>query len=277
MHRISFSLFISLLFLVGCQNNSNVKLEEEVIKLLQQNNEQLNEEAILMYHDLEYKTRSLDTEAKAFYYLREVNAADSCFKNLIPAINEILEKKNNELTLKKLLNTYKNNLFKLDIKFKEYVDNNFYYFKFDSANSKEILRKFEIENYSSNNTLNNELAKNKATLMRNYFFKWCIRNATPGCDLAYYSFQAIAGQNSTKFNINDELVINAGIGAFNKNIKSTIIIDKDTLDTNNEGVAEYKIKVGNKRGKFSKKVSISYVRPNGEKQNIEKEIIYTVE
>jgi gliding motility-associated protein GldM len=91
----------------------------------------------------------------------------------------------------------------------------------------------------------------------------------------YDAFQAIASQNSEYFMPGQELRITGGVGAFSSAAKPSVTIDGASVGLNADGVAEYKTTVGGP-GTYSKKVSISFKKPDGTIGKLDKDIKYTV-
>jgi hypothetical protein len=73
----------------------------------------------------------------------------------------------------------------------------------------------------------------------------------------------------------EELVITAGVGAFSSAAKPTISIDGAVLPIGPDGTASYKSVAGSP-GQNSKRVRISFLKPNGETAVVEKDVKYTV-
>jgi len=94
-------------------------------------------------------------------------------------------------------------------------------------------------------------------------------------EIIYDEFQAFAGTNSTYLMPGEELVITAGVGAFSKAARPTVSIDGANVPLKPDGSAEYKTTVGNS-GSNTKKVRISFVKPDGTTSTVEKEVKYTV-
>ncbi len=89
-------------------------------------------------------------------------------------------------------------------------------------------------------------------------------------------FEPLVGTNSTYFMPGEEMVIRAGLGAFNNAVKPTITIDGKTIAVNDQGVAESKFSVGG-TGTRKMHVNVKYVDPNsGELKETSKDIEYTV-
>ncbi len=93
--------------------------------------------------------------------------------------------------------------------------------------------------------------------------------------LIFNKFQPIAAASSTYLMPGQELVVTAGVGAFNDAAKPIISIDGAGTPLNENGVAERKFNVS---GSGNKKVhvSISYTKPDGTIDHLEKDIDYTV-
>jgi gliding motility-associated protein GldM len=94
-------------------------------------------------------------------------------------------------------------------------------------------------------------------------------------ELIYDEFAAFAGTNSQYLMPGEELVITAGIGAFSKAARPSITIDGANVVVKEDGSAEYKTTVGNS-GSNTKKVRISYTKPDGTIATVEKDVKYTV-
>ena len=94
-------------------------------------------------------------------------------------------------------------------------------------------------------------------------------------EIIYDEFQAFAGTNSQYLMPGEELMITAGVGAFSKAARPTITIDGANVPIKPDGSAEYKTSVGNS-GAFTKKVKISFLKPDGTTSTVEKEVKYTV-
>ncbi|MES2372302.1 MAG: GldM family protein [Bacteroidota bacterium] len=94
-------------------------------------------------------------------------------------------------------------------------------------------------------------------------------------EIIYDEFAALANSNSQYLMPGEELVITAGVGAFSKAARPTVTIDGSNVALKPDGSAEYKTTVGNP-GSYTKKVRISFTKPDGTTGTQEKEIKYTV-
>lgn len=262
MNRTIFSPFIAAIFFVSCNNRIDDKLEQEIIRNLEQNNAMLDEAASKIFADFEKKSLKPETREKALFWLPTVNLVDTFLRKL----NNILSKSEiNKQSICLSYNNYVNEILNINPRAKEELKN-FY---------SEVFLKEDCENI--NLKISREMCKNKAIVLRNIFIEWCLKQigSTDGC--GYDKFMAIASQNSTHFKPNEDIEIYAGIGAFNKTSQPTIKVDDETIPVNYDGVIEYKSNVGNRKGKFTKKIVIIFTLPDGRKETIEKEIKYTVD
>jgi len=94
-------------------------------------------------------------------------------------------------------------------------------------------------------------------------------------ELVYDQFNAFASSNSQYLMSGEALEITAGVGAFSSAAKPTISIDGAVLPLGPDGTAIYK-SVAGAPGLNSKRVRISFLKPNGETAVVEKEVKYTV-
>ena len=93
--------------------------------------------------------------------------------------------------------------------------------------------------------------------------------------VVYDEFQALATANAQFLMPGSEFTITAGVGAFSKNAKPTVTIDGVSVPLNANGLAEYKTIAGGP-GTYTRKVNISFVKPDGTTATLSKDITYTV-
>jgi gliding motility-associated protein GldM len=87
-------------------------------------------------------------------------------------------------------------------------------------------------------------------------------------------FEPLIGSNATYFMPGDEMEINAGLGAFNSELKPTVTINGQSIAVNENGMANHKFKVS---GSGSIKVRVAFKDPNtGKNEVLEKDLPYTV-
>ncbi len=93
--------------------------------------------------------------------------------------------------------------------------------------------------------------------------------------VVYDEFQALATANAQFLLPGSEFTITAGVGAFSKNAKPTVTIDGVAVPLNANGLAEYKATAGGP-GNYTRRVNISFVKPDGTTSTLTKDINYTV-
>jgi len=92
-------------------------------------------------------------------------------------------------------------------------------------------------------------------------------------ELVYDQFQAIANANASYIMPGEEIIINAGVGAFNSASKPNVSVDGAGATPTPDGSFEYKFKPSSSG---MKRVNISFVKPDGTTATVTKEIKYTV-
>lgn len=93
--------------------------------------------------------------------------------------------------------------------------------------------------------------------------------------VVYDQFQAFAGQSSQYLMPGQELQITAGVGAFSAAAKPNITIDGASVPLNPDGAAIYKTTVGGP-GSYTKKVHITFIKPDGTTGSKDVDVNYTV-
>ena len=176
-----------------------------------------------------------------------------------PLKNKLQEIKNKFLNLDPAIKTALANSLPIDLSTPEGKDfSNTYFHMTPTIAAITILSKFE-------NDIRNSAAQ---------VIEFCHKQVGQ-VEVIYDQFQAIASQSSQYLMPGQELVITGGVGAFNKNAQPSVTIDGANVTLNAEGVAEYKTTV-NSPGSYSKKVTISFKKPDGTIGSVDKEIKYTV-
>lgn len=91
----------------------------------------------------------------------------------------------------------------------------------------------------------------------------------------YDEFEALATANSNYFLPGQELTISAGVGAFSKNARPTVTVDGASVPLDANGLAQYKSVAGGP-GNYTKRVNISFYKPDGTQATLTRDIQYTV-
>jgi gliding motility-associated protein GldM len=100
-------------------------------------------------------------------------------------------------------------------------------------------------------------------------------NQVGAVKVVFDKFQPIANASSTYLMPGQELVVQAGVGAFNSQAKPNISIGGTPIPVNDNGVAEKKFNVSG-TGNQKVHVTINFVKPDGTPDKLEKDIEYTV-
>ncbi len=91
----------------------------------------------------------------------------------------------------------------------------------------------------------------------------------------YDEFEALATASSNYLLPGQELTISAGVGAFSKNARPVVTVDGANVPLDVNGMAQYKT-VAASPGSYTRKVNISFVKPDGTTATLTKDIQYTV-
>ena len=116
--------------------------------------------------------------------------------------------------------------------------------------------------------------QNNVKNAENQIITYC-HNQIGAVKVIYDKFQPIAAASSTYLMPGQELVVTAGVGAFNSAARPVITIGGSSIALNENGVAEKKFNVSGS-GNQRVHVSISYTKPDGTPDHLEKDIDYTV-
>lgn len=95
-------------------------------------------------------------------------------------------------------------------------------------------------------------------------------------EIVYDQFKAIANASASYVMPDEEIVINAGVGAFSSAAKPSVTIDGAGAQALPDGSYEYKFKAPAAAGEYTKKVRVSFVKPDGTSATVDKDIKYTV-
>jgi hypothetical protein len=101
-------------------------------------------------------------------------------------------------------------------------------------------------------------------------------NQVGSVKLVLDKFEPLVGTSSNYLMPGEEMIVTAGLGAFNSNVKPVVTIDGRTISVNASGVAESKFSVG-AAGTKTMNVTVSFIDPNtGEKRTVSKKVNYTI-
>jgi gliding motility-associated protein GldM len=203
------------------------------------------------------------------------------------------EKKVKQLTkgeeLYNLLSKYKEDLKKIDPSIAQQIKTNFPdYLKIPTLYNKDVEEQFKKMTPSQQwaniyfhmtpsiaalailSKFQNDIRNNEAFLI-----EYCY-SSVYSVFMPLPSFDVVAGTSSSIVKVNDEVVITAGLGAYNKDSKPVISIDGANVPLGPDGQAVYKL-IASSPGEYTKRVTISYVDPaTGKTETKSKDVKYSV-
>jgi gliding motility-associated protein GldM len=117
--------------------------------------------------------------------------------------------------------------------------------------------------------------QNDVKTTENRVVQFC-HNKVGEVSVVFDSYGAFIGQNSNYLMPGQDLELSAGVGAFSKKAKPTIVINGNTVPIGDDGVAKTKLPGGGV-GPHSVNVKISYInQETGQMETIDKKVEYTV-
>jgi hypothetical protein len=177
---------------------------------------------------------------------------------------------------------YKEDILAVDSSIREEFASNLNFISrpFDSA---KLMANDFIKTFFRNTTpllTSAMLAKlqNNIKIIENKTITYCLNKigSTDGEGFLEY-FSAIVGQNSKIFKPGDLLEIKAGMGAFSKATRPTIIINGNQIPLEGEGYSLYKIQVSGNPGKYKVPLRIKYFNQvTGKETEVDYNVEYTV-
>ena len=285
-------LVIALLALTGCKDsdkNSSL-IFEELNESLERSNKAVKYSTIDALEDLKAKLRVPETAEKTSFWFPKADFIYTKSKEIIDLIDslkleikgedeKVLQQNSGKLYVK--LKNFRESVLTCDPEIKKEFE------KKISVFDEGFQARFKNENefYSVNFNIT-DLSKRKLVLLKaendvrnieNMIVIYCKNKIGmvdgPGL---YDKFQVIVSSNSSVIKGGEEIIIEAGIGEFKTQAMPTFLIGGKNVAMNENGVGTYKIKVGNKSGKYKIPVKISYYKPDGLRKTYEREIEYTV-
>lgn len=277
---------VALVVLMGCKDadkNSSL-IFEDLNESLEQSNKLVAKSSGVILESLKSKVDDPASRGIAIKWLLLADSISSKSKYLIEFIDSLKSNlKQNKIQIGQLTS---NDLFKKLIVFKEFITDKNLNYKIGYNDDIHILSNhvrndtsFYEAYFFKNNAaaINAVLSKleNSIAITTNKMMSFCHGQVT-GFSRTCEMIQPIAIINSTKFSQGEELVINAGIGAFKLMDKLSFEINGVNVQPNGNGVGEYKMKIKKRPGNYKAHVKIRYTTPDGRNETLEKDIGYTV-
>ena len=205
--------------------------------------------------------------------------SDGSFKeDNLDASTRLFENGNKGKELQQKLNDYKTAMLSIDPEIKKQFETNFPV-NTDAIKGKEgKTKEFTAAYFHMTPTVAalTMLSKfqNNIKNAENQIVTYC-HNQIGAVKVIYDKFQPIAAGNSTYLMPGQELEVTAGVGAFNSASQPSISIGGTPVSLNENGVAVKKFNVSG-TGNQKVHVSITYTKPDGTPDHLEKDIDYTV-
>ncbi len=271
-------LIVSLVVLLGCRDsdkNSSL-IFKELNESLERSSKAIEYSTTVAVEELKSKTIMPETSEKATFWLAKANLVinvSSAMVDSIEKLNKDILNHHNDVVNKKFsmlyrtLNKYENSILNFDNDIKREFESQVQFF-----GKKEPM----FSNFAEAQLLLIKL-KNDVKNAENMIIMFCKNQIGvidgPGF---FRKFQVITAVNATKLGVGDELIIQAGVGEFTTASKPDVLINGIKVLPNLNGVAEYKVRVGNTIGRQKVKVKINYTAPDGIRDSLNKVIEYTV-
>lgn len=276
-------LFI-LIFITSCGNQSNDQTFKAASNQLEKSNQNLQIQNANIYQEIENKSTDYRYLDKTNYWepkAKIIRYSSRDISNLIYKLklNPTTKQDSLYMHLYKLLTNFKLELTKLtnslEDEFQKYDPYLSSIFNRDSITSEEFVTEFSgIKSIVKRECILVSI-ENACIQAENIALNYC--NNVCNIIRDYYSeFSVLVSQNSKHFKPNDELIIKAGIGEVTRSAAPIIIIANTKIPLEDNGLAEYKLKVKTDTGKHIIPVNISYTKPDGSKASQTVNVEYQV-
>lgn len=216
----------------------------------------------------------LKMELKQGSGLRVENGVEEFKLDNLDASTRIFEKGGKGDELKKKLDDYKAKMLAIDSSIMKEFANNFPVSTEELVGKKDFTQTYFHMTPSIAAITMLSKFQNNVKNAESQVVTFC-HNQIGAVKLVYDKFQPIAASNSTYLMPGEEMIVTAGVGAFNDAAKPQVTIDGASVALNENGVAEKKFNVSG-GGKKSVNVIITYTKPDGTPDRLEKKIEYTV-
>ena len=291
MKKILLLLLITSM-LISCKDKEKDRLYDELIAGYQRGNSSLKDINRKIYWSIKEKLRKPETIDVALIWEPKItlirnksdtllNYLDSCIvllkqDSFAPNLEKEYNKLFMDLLYKRLLNLKKTCL-AIDPEIKSNFEKNILIttihdtieVPLDVFNATVFHNKKEAIAFLSgveNNILNLEY----------YLIDFCDKK-TIIIDEGWFSFSAIAVQNTEHLKAGEKLRIIAGEGCFSKKRNNRVFINNKQIKLNAEGVAEFEMTAPKVLGKYHIPVKIEFTRPDSTKDFLDKDIVFTVD
>ncbi len=271
MYRLKLFSFIFLTQLYSCVPNNDDKTFVATSEVLEKSNRNILTQNESIYQELEDKSTDARYQEKTSFWEPKAKRVKYLSKDISDLISSLKNGSNLSQTssyalLYQLLTEYKSYLLNLgedlDKEFNMYDPYLSSAFDLDSISRKQFVSALEnMKSIEKKRCILNSI-NNSSILAENTALRYCNNK----CDFIrdYYSqFGVLVSQNSKHFKPNDELIIKAGIGDISRAAMPKIIIAGNIVPLEDNGLAEYRIKIASDTGKHIIPLVVSYIKPDG--------------
>jgi hypothetical protein len=273
---------IALIGVSSCNNsdkNSSL-IFEELNESLERSNKSIQGNTQTVFNDLGSKRNKPESAEKANFWFPKMDSVSNKSKSLIYMLDSLrdgMRIKNTQLS--------EETFDKVNAKLKDFKEYVLYcdpLIKLEFEKEAAFLDKDYVSKkiFSEMDSLQKRAALTKIIndirYLENRVVTFCNYQSVPFCGFGMTKTSVIITCNSKKFGFGDELIIQAGIAEFSIVNKPTFIINGDAVSPGENGIGQYKLKVGNKAGKFKVPVKINYVSSDGRRESFVDDIEYRV-
>jgi gliding motility-associated protein GldM len=229
--------------------------------------------------DITTYIESIKTDLKKEAGLKTDREVESFDSNNTKAVGYLFFTKGKGKELYENLKKYKEELFKIDSQMTSVFEDKLIIIahSFDSSKNKQkdfthaffdqvpSLAAIALLNKFQNNI---KIAENRMLVFCNYKTAY-IRDY-------FDSYSAIVAQSSRYVRPGEKIEITAGVGAFSRAARPEIIINGQSIEVDESGMAIYKVRASSQPGKHSILVKIDFLDQGDRKESITKNVEYTV-
>lgn len=117
--------------------------------------------------------------------------------------------------------------------------------------------------------------ENNVRVNENNMIDFCHSKTFPLTYIDEFPYPLVS-QNKSHVRVGEEIEITAGIGSFSAVVQPIFRIDGKLVQTKDEAIAIYTLKAPAKPGKYAVPVEIDFIKTDGSKSRVQKNVVYTV-
>lgn len=287
---VSFFIFCSLL---SCQQQeSNVRIFQEIEEGFKQSNTRIHVQTLNTIESLKQKLAAPSSSVKAEIIYPKVRAIQIASENILVYLHNLkslLQKQsstklvfieqNKAAELYKRFLQYRDSLVAVDKRIESQIISHLIFISktIDTSKRWEENVKAIFYNATVHETINFlSRLENNVFIIENTLVNFCNEQVAWHTSI-YDSFEALIGQNARILKVGDELEITTGLGAFSRSKLPIVTINGLIQPVNERGIAVYKVKTPKKLGNYTVPVHIKFTDQDGKQQarifNVEYKVV----